>query len=276
MARRIKRKVLSRAIRTKEKTVALSCRPQPKTKEILETIAHRNGRTVSAEATEWLELALSGRSQTHFIMMLVADAIDGLELMHGQKRNGASGESPPPWSKVKGATWLNNPDLHHQARGAVNAAFELLKPKGYPPSPTDGWNVGDAGHGKAAFEVIWDHMRRLKPGEKLKPHQRRLSALRAGLGKLPDKAVLWGQTGIEAQRSALSDTEREEFIELSRKRHLAREENEADPSYRRMTPIEAHRYVDLSAKAGICTQAEADLLHQELNKKFGTSGRATQ
>jgi hypothetical protein len=200
--------------------VPLGCRVHPRTKASLEAAARRNGRTVSAEMSAMLDYIVTRQSRTQLIMSLLADAIDGL----------ARGEALLRSQKVS-RTWLNDSALHAKARAAAMAVFDLLGPKDTDVAS----DIARAG--KLALELAWDEMRRLNPHDAHKPHQKRLLAVRTGLGALPDTVMLWGHSGREARRqsTALTAAERRELFSLQG---------------RRVTSSEAKRFDALLAKLG--------------------------
>jgi hypothetical protein len=240
MATRKKQNRQRRAPRNqKDKGIPFSCRLRPATRAALEAVARRNGRTTSAEADFLLDFILSGRGKTHAVMALVADAISQLARMHGPELK--PDQPAPPWRKIERANWLNDTYCHSQARLVAETAFQLLAPAGPPPDPTTVM-VNSAQRGKIAFEGLWDEMRKAsaRPGEKLTTNRRRLIAIRAALGSLPDKVVLNGVDGREARRraSALTTAEESEHGELIVKR--ARKEP--------MTNLELAHHHELVAK----------------------------
>jgi hypothetical protein len=189
--------------------------------EAITEAASDQGWTVSAEAAQRLEdsLALSD-TPTAALMQTVAYAIDAMS--HG------------------GKTWLTDPYLHEEARNVVAAAFDLVRPKGYPPEPEAKRSPEDARpRGRIGYLLLWNEIRTHVPG-RLPPlrtvgskagtrakksvdrlrYERRLVAFREGLGKLMDRVVLWGMTGRQARHigQALSVPELHEFADLSRKR----------------------------------------------------------
>jgi hypothetical protein len=125
---------------------------------------------------------------TQAVMTIVGHAVDEISKTGGDK------------------TWLTDPTLFQEARRAANAAFDLLQPPGESVTAAYRMERGiPPGH--ATFLVWWDEVRRYNPKTPIdatKPrraeHQRRLTWLREALGSLPDRVVLWGQTGREARR----------------------------------------------------------------------------
>jgi hypothetical protein len=264
MATRKKQDRQRRAPRNqKNKGIPFSCRLRPATRAALEAAARRNGRTTSAEADFLLDFALSGRGKTHAVMALVADAIDQLARMRGPELK--PDQAAPPWRKVERANWLNDGYCHRQARLVAETAFQLLAPPGPPPDPTT-VTVNSAQRGKIGFEQSWDEMRiaGAQPGKTLTMNVRRLVAIRAALGSLPDKVVLYGVDGREARRraSALTEREKREFSELVCKQQASREELEGKEGFGVMTEVERDRYLELMAKRGITISKQTDTRKQ--------------
>jgi hypothetical protein len=187
----------------------------------LSRAAARNQWTISAEIVHRLSesFALSD-TPTQAVMTIVGHAIDEISKSRGGKK-----------------TWLTDPTLHKEARRAAEAAFELLAPQGEAFTTASRIELGIP-NGRIAFEVWWDEVRRYNPKNPIdvtKPrraeHQRRLTWLREALGLLPDRVVLWGQTGKEARRhfQALpSSRELKEFGDLARiriRKGLTREQH---------------------------------------------------
>jgi hypothetical protein len=176
--------------------------------DALNRAAARNQWTISAEIVRRLSesFALSD-TPTQAVMTIVGYTIDEISKLGRDKKN-----------------WLTDPTLHREARAAMEAAFDLLAPPGEPVPRTE---LGIP-NGRTAFQVWWDEVRRHNPKNPIdatKPrraeHQRRLTWLREALGLLPDRVVLWGQTGKEARRhfQALpSSRELKEFGDLARTR----------------------------------------------------------
>ena len=157
--------------------------------DLLSRAAARNQWTISAEIVHRLSesFALSATS-TQAVMTIVGHAIDEISKMGGDK------------------TWLTDPTLFQEARRAAEAAFDLLAPQGEAVTAASRRELGIP-PGRATFLVWWDEVRRYNPKTPIdatKPqraeHQRRLTWLREALGSLPDRVVLWGQTGREARR----------------------------------------------------------------------------
>ena len=155
--------------------------------DALNRAAARNQWTISAEIVRRLSesFALSD-TPTQAVMTIVGYTIDEISKLGGDKK-----------------TWLTDPALHREARAAMEAAFDLLAPPG-EPVPRAELGIPNA---RTAFQVWWDEVRRHNPKNPIdatKPrraeHQRRLTWLREALGLLPDRVVLWGQTGKEARR----------------------------------------------------------------------------
>jgi hypothetical protein len=157
--------------------------------DALNRAAKRSGWTVSAEIVHRLSesFALSD-TPAQAVLSIVGHAIDEISKMGGDK------------------TWLTDPTLFQEARRAAEAAFDLLAPQGEAVTAASRRKLGIPS-GRATFLVWWDEVRRYNPKTPIdatKPrraeHQRRLTWLREALGSLPDRVVLWGQTGREARR----------------------------------------------------------------------------
>jgi hypothetical protein len=230
-----KRKWGPRAPHQNRQTV--SCRVLSHVHEALMKAASDRGWTVSAEAAQRLEDSVAlPDTPTAALMQTIAYAIDAMS-----------------WREK---TWLTDPYLHQEAHNVVAAAFQLVQPKGYPPKPKykpffedkRPWGapsfIDPQGRmlsflapprGRIGFEILWNEIRTFVPGrlpprkkdgtrakksvERLR-YERRLVVFRESLGKLMDKAVLWGKTGKQARQiaEALSVEELKEFVELSQKR----------------------------------------------------------
>jgi hypothetical protein len=229
MAKRGKRKARKWAPRSEGKRQAvIHCRVPERVYDALARAAERNKWTVSAEVVDRLAQSFAlPTTSTQAIMALVAYAIDGM----AQQNN-------PVFRNPSGATWLNDPYLHREARIAALTAFQLLEPKGYPPAEPEGHRQPEKGDvlarpsGRWMLEYWWSEVRHYdckSPIDASRPrraqHQRRLAMLREGLGKLPDKVVLWGKTVREARRQLqqhrrelLPLDEQHEFTVLARER----------------------------------------------------------
>lgn len=193
---------------------AISCRVPAHVHAAIARAASDQKWTISAEAAQRLDDSLIlPDTPTAALMQVIGYAIDGMS--------------------HSGKTWLNDPYLHQEAHNAVAAAFRLVQPKGYPPEPTTEppWN-DPRPRGRIGFEILWNEIRTHVPGQ-LPPvrkdgtrpeksiarlrYERRLVAFREGLGKLMNRAVLWGQTGRQARQNLPVD-KLQEFADLSRKR----------------------------------------------------------
>jgi len=212
-----------------KRRAVIHCRVPERVYDALARAAERNKWTVSAEVVDRLAQSFAlPATPAQAIMAMVAYAIDGM----AQQGN-------PVFRDPNKATWLNDPHLHGEARIAAMTAFKLLQPKGYPPAQPEGHlqaeedpNAPARPSGRWALEMWWDEMRRYDPKVPIdasRPrraqHQRRLAMLREGLGKLPDKVVLWGKTGRAARRQLqqhrrelLPRDEQHEFAVLARER----------------------------------------------------------
>jgi hypothetical protein len=204
MARRQKRRWAPRSEGKKEARIHV--RVPNRIHDQLARAATRNGWTISAEVIHRLgeSFALS-ETPAQALMTMIAYSVDGL---HGP------------------GTWMDDPYLHQQAHDAVQAAFKLVQPEGYPPVTQPDLLEGRP-NGRIALEMLWDEVRRYDPKRPIdatRPraaqHQRRLAKLRTGLGPLPDRIVLWGVTGKEARRrqAALAVDELREFAQLANRR----------------------------------------------------------
>ena len=175
---------------------------------------------------------------TQAIMTIVGYTFDDISKLGANKR-----------------TWLTDPTLYKEARAAMDAAFDLLAPQGEAVTASR-IELG-IHYGRVAFQVWWDEVRRYNPKNPIdvtRPrraeHQRRLTWLREALGSLPDRVVLWGQTGKEARRyfQALSLSELREFADLARTRienKLTREQHKRLQDLFNKAPAELKQKLDL-------------------------------
>jgi hypothetical protein len=191
MAKRRKKRTAKWAPRSEgAREARLNFRTPARVSDALNRAAKRNGWTVSAEIVHRLSesFALSD-TPTQAVMRIVGHAIDEISKMGGDKK-----------------TWLTDPTLFQEACRAAEAAFDLLAPQGEAVTAAARRELGIPS-GRATFLVWWDEVRRHNPKTPIdatKPRraeqQRRLNWLREALGPLPDRVVLWEQTGREARR----------------------------------------------------------------------------
>jgi hypothetical protein len=200
---------------------AISCRVPTHVHTAITQAADRRGWTVSAEAAQRLEDSLLlPNTPTAALMQVVACTIDAMSR--------------------DGKTWLNDRYLHQEAQSAIATALRLVRPKEHAPEPRTKLDLDDPRpSGRIGFELLWSEIRTFVPGRLPPPrttgpkagtrakrsierlrYERQLVIFREGLGKLLDRAVLWGLTGRQARElsKALSVEELHEFADLSRKR----------------------------------------------------------
>jgi hypothetical protein len=208
--------------------------------DALSRAAKRNRWTVSAEVVHrLLESFALPATPTQAIMTIVGYTIDDISRLGGANKK----------------TWLTDPALYKEGRAAMEAAFDLLAPQGEAVTASR-IELGIP-PGRVAFQVWWDEVRRYNPKNPIdvtRPrraeHQRRLTWLREALGSLPDRVVLWGQTGKEARRyfQALSLSELREFADLARTRienKLTREQHKRLQELFNKAPAELKQKLDL-------------------------------
>jgi hypothetical protein len=212
-----------------EKTTVINFRIRPETLRLLKAAAEKSGRTLSAEAEHqlWRALADMGTGPTHAMMATIAKAIDALVRLRGDGRDAS-------------ATWTTDPYLYDQAVRVVESAFAMFKPKGEPPTGEALFDAGGPNQGTFFVAATLREMQLVDPNKPFgeqSPYERWLNRLRADLGPLADKPVIWGETAAQArEKNKVWIRVREELVKLSRK---AAQEPDA------MTPQEAARLAEL-------------------------------
>jgi hypothetical protein len=184
------------------KSAVMSFRIRPDTKELLKKTAAASGRSLSQELEHQAHRALFEMrpGPTHALFTLIASTIDSLVNLKDPR-----------------ARWTDDPYLFDQAVKATNALLEMYRPAGAPPSQSEellefgGSNIGVAAALTRLLEV-----QQSDPSDATRPsrRQREIAILRADLGPLADRPLIFARTAEESRELHRTGSE---FADLHRK-----------------------------------------------------------
>jgi len=190
-----------------KKSEIVNFRVTPDTKEALDKAAEAHGRKRSAEVEFQLQRSLSvmGSGRTFALMMFIAGTIESLVRMRSKDTD----------------AWWSDPVLFDQVMKAVNASFEVLRPKG-ELALTEQVETENARRAEFAVAATVREIQTVDasiPFAKRTPHQRWLTLLAEELGPLAEDRIIFGRTAKEARKEheVFRKVVLPELMELTRK-----------------------------------------------------------